>query len=81
MKRNHFFTWPFAVLATQLSWAQIKIEANEKMNPMVQNFVNEVNTNSQLEDMAYELLDGIGPRLVGTPEMLAANEWCRILKN
>ncbi|CAA7197344.1 M20/M25/M40 family metallo-hydrolase [Chryseobacterium potabilaquae] len=75
MKRNHFFTWPLAVLASQLSWAQIKIEANEKINPIVQNFVNEVNTNSQLEGMAYELLDGIGPRLVGTPEMLAANEW------
>jgi hypothetical protein len=47
----------------------------EKLNPVVQNFVNEVNNNSQLETMAYELLDGIGPRLIGTPEMLAANEW------
>lgn len=49
--------------------------STEKLNPVVENFVNEVNNNSQLENMAYELLDGIGPRLVGTPEMLAANEW------
>lgn len=50
-------------------------DSQEKLNPVVQNFVNEINTGSQLEEMASELLDGIGPRLVGTPEMLAANEW------
>lgn len=66
---------PAVVLATQFSWAQIAADSKEKLNPIVQSFVNEVNTNSQLEGMAYELLDGVGPRLVGTPEMLAANEW------
>ncbi|MDZ7649784.1 MAG: hypothetical protein U5K54_23075 [Cytophagales bacterium] len=25
--------------------------------------------------MAHELMDGIGPRLVGSPEMQQANEW------
>lgn len=66
---------PAMVLATQFSWAQVTVDPKEKLNPIVQNFVNEVNTNSQLEGMAYELLDEIGPRLVGTPEMLASNEW------
>lgn len=75
MKITTFFTMPAIVLATQFSWAQVSADPQEKLNPVVQNFVNEVNNNSQLENMAYELLDGIGPRLVGTPEMLAANEW------
>jgi hypothetical protein len=34
-----------------------------------------VNDNSQLKKMAHELLDKIGPRLVGTPNMQQANEW------
>ena len=66
---------PAVVLATQFSWAQAPAKSQEKLNPIVESFVNEANNNSQLENMAYELLDGIGPRLVGTPEMLAANEW------
>lgn len=65
---------PVMMAMTQLSLAQNAVP-QEKLNPIVQNFVNEVNNNSQLETMAYELLDGIGPRLIGTPEMLAANEW------
>lgn len=72
MKINRFFTVPALVLATQFSFAQATADSK---NPIIQNFVSEVNTSSQLEDMAYELLDGVGPRLVGTPEMLAANEW------
>ena len=35
----------------------------------------EVNNNSQLELLATELLDDIGPRLVGSPEMLKASDW------
>ncbi len=31
--------------------------------------------NSQLEQLAYELMDIIGPRLVGTPQMDAAHKW------
>jgi hypothetical protein len=31
-----------------------------------------VNDNSQLKKMAHELLDKIGPRLVGTPNMQQA---------
>ncbi len=40
------------------------------------NVINqEVNNNSQLELLATELLDDIGPRLVGSPEMLKASDW------
>ncbi|MCS3870196.1 hypothetical protein J3D55_003112 [Chryseobacterium ginsenosidimutans] len=75
MKINRFFVMPAIVVATQFSLAQTTAGSQEKLNPVVQSFVNEINTNSQLENMAHDLLDGIGPRLVGTPEMLAANEW------
>ncbi len=35
----------------------------------------EANENSQLEQLAHELMDVIGPRLVGTPQMKQANDW------
>ncbi|MCW1953094.1 MAG: M20/M25/M40 family metallo-hydrolase [Flavobacteriia bacterium] len=36
---------------------------------------NEANNNSQLEILGQELIDGIGPRLVGTPQMKNAHDW------
>lgn len=72
MKINTFFAVPAVVLASQFVNAQ---STTQKLNPIVESFVNETNNHSQLEDMAFELLDGIGPRLVGTPEMLKSNEW------
>ena len=41
----------------------------ETKNLIVEAIVREANDNSQLEKLAHELMDGIGPRLVGTPEM------------
>ena len=35
----------------------------------------EATENSQLEELAYELMDLNGPRLVGTPQMEAAHNW------
>lgn len=37
--------------------------------------VVEANENSQLELLGQELMDGIGPRLVGTPQMKQAHDW------
>ena len=42
---------------------------------MVADIVKEGTGNSQLEQLAFELMDGIGPRLVGTPQMKQANDW------
>ncbi len=42
---------------------------------IVDNIIKEVNENSQLEKLAHELLDVVGPRLVGTPQMQQANDW------
>ena len=44
-------------------------------NPVVDAIITEANENSQLEILAHELLDVIGPRLVGTPEMKQAHDW------
>ena len=37
--------------------------------------VKEANENSQLEMLGHQLMDVIGPRLVGTPQMKKANDW------
>ncbi|MEJ5993337.1 M20/M25/M40 family metallo-hydrolase [Pedobacter sp. Du54] len=42
---------------------------------IVDKIVKEATENSQLEKLAHELLDGIGPRLIGTPQMKKAHEW------
>ncbi|MEQ9403930.1 MAG: M20/M25/M40 family metallo-hydrolase [Cyclobacteriaceae bacterium] len=44
-------------------------------NSIVDEIVKEANENFQLERMAHELMDVIGPRLVGTPQMKQANDW------
>src|SRR6478735_5316464 len=51
-----------------VSFSQIK-------DPIVESIVKEANENSQLEKLAHELIDGIGPRLVGSPQMKQANDW------
>ena len=47
----------------------------QKDNPTVQALIKEATTNSQLETLAHEITDVLGPRLVGTPQMQAANDW------
>lgn len=42
---------------------------------MVKSIMDENRDNSQVEQLAYELLDGIGPRLVGSPKMQQAHDW------
>src|SRR5471030_222628 len=44
-------------------------------NPVIENIVKEETDNSQLQQMAHELFDRIGPRLVGTSLMKKANDW------
>ena len=47
----------------------------QEQDPVVKNIIEEATNNSQLEILAHELLDVIGPRLVGTPQMQQANDW------
>ena len=44
-------------------------------NPVVDRIVKEGTDNSQLEKLAHELFDKIGPRLIGSPGMKKANDW------
>ena len=50
------------------------ITAQEK-DPVIENIIKEANENSNLERLAHELLDVVGPRLVGTPQMEHASKW------
>ena len=44
-------------------------------DPIVAAIIKEANTNSQLKRMSHELMDGIGPRLVGSTKMMQASDW------
>ena len=48
---------------------------SQHKNPVVENIQKEAYENSQLEILGHELLDDIGPRLVGTPQMKHAHDW------
>jgi carboxypeptidase Q len=49
--------------------------AQSKDSLVVAAIIKEANENSQLEKMANELFNGIGPRLVGSPKMQQAHDW------
>lgn len=78
MRRKNYFV--LAVTALLLfsipSSAQFRgFQQPQTLDPMVEKIVEEVNENSNLELLAHELLDIVGPRLVGTPQMDHAHEW------
>lgn len=49
--------------------------AQSKDSLTVAAIIKEASDNSQLEKMANELFNGIGPRLVGSPKMQQAHDW------
>lgn len=68
MKKICTLLFAAAFVFTQTLSAQTKEE-------IIESIINEANDNSLLEQLGYELLDEIGPRLVGTPEMMKAHNW------
>lgn len=50
-------------------------QAQAQQNKIIEDIITEAEKNSQLELLAHELLDVVGPRLVGTPQMQNANNW------
>lgn len=68
MKKLLSFTLLFLLFSSFSMFSQEK-------NPIVENIVKEAYENSQLEILGHELLDDIGPRLVGTPQMQQAHDW------
>lgn len=65
------------LLLGNISYAQRPASAQTQAikDPIVDAIVKEATENSQLEKLAHELMDGIGPRLVGSPKMKQANDW------
>lgn len=53
----------------------ISVNLSAQDQSIINKMVQEANENSQLEVLGQELLDGIGPRLVGTPQMKEAHDW------
>jgi hypothetical protein len=68
MKKSSLFLITLFLTAKMVSIAQTP-------DPVVEAIVKEANENSQLEKLAHELFDEIGPRLVGTPQMQQAHDW------
>ncbi|MDF0720655.1 M20/M25/M40 family metallo-hydrolase [Kaistella sp. PBT33-4] len=58
-----------AALSCTFTWGQTSRETT------VGSIMTETYNNSELERLAYELLDGIGPRLVGSPKMQQSHDW------
>ncbi len=68
MKKSLPFLVVLFMLQGIIAFAQTTQEIVDKI-------VKEANENSQLEPLAHELMDVIGPRLVGTPQMKKAHDW------
>ncbi len=68
MKKLSGLSLGLLLITSTLTQAQTK-------DPVVEGIVKEATENSQLEKLAHELLDVIGPRLVGSPQMQQANDW------
>lgn len=64
----------FSITLSFLLFSTLSIFSQEK-NPVMENIQKEAYNNSQLETLAHQLIDDIGPRLVGTPQMKQANDW------
>jgi carboxypeptidase Q len=73
---NHRFN---SRLKIAMSFAGIMLSsitfAQTTSKSVIDAMMQEENTNSQVQQLAHELFDGIGPRLVGTPQMKKANDW------
>ena len=66
---------PFVLLIISAQLLTAQSSQQKEKDSTIENIVNEVQSNSQLEELAFELIDVIGPRLVGSPAMEKANDW------
>ncbi|HRD57494.1 MAG TPA: M20/M25/M40 family metallo-hydrolase [Ferruginibacter sp.] len=64
-----------AFLVTGILQFSTVASAQKADTTLIKNIIAEANNNSQLTKMGHELLDNIGPRLVGTPQMKQAADW------
>jgi hypothetical protein len=69
------FTVRFMVLAALLLPARAATQSFPTADPVLQAIWDEGTERSQVEHLAQTLLDSLGPRLTGTPELKAASDW------
>jgi hypothetical protein len=60
---------------TVISAQLIHASAQAQQDPVVAAIIKEATENSQLMQRSHELMDGIGPRLVGSTKMVQASDW------
>jgi len=66
----------YLILLLLVSFQITSIFAQDRNHQeIIKAIINEAETNSDLTRLAHELLDVIGPRLVGTPEQQKAHDW------
>lgn len=76
MKKFHAFSMRTAVfLSAALLLNNKPAFAQNRDSLLVQAIVKEATENSQLKPLAHQLLDVIGPRLTGTPQLDQAQAW------
>ncbi|MBW8360542.1 MAG: M20/M25/M40 family metallo-hydrolase [Weeksellaceae bacterium] len=61
-----------ALMFSTMFAAGLSAQTKEQVTKSI---MDETYQNSQLERLAYELMDGIGPRLVGSPKMQQSHDW------
>ncbi len=64
-----------ATIAFSQPWMRVQGPDHTTDDPVVRSIYAEAMDSSQLEVLAHELLDVIGPRLVGSPQSKKAGEW------
>ena len=76
MKRLYISIVALLFIGSSLSAQFGNFQRKQKpVDPVIQHMINEETSNSQLHQIAHELMDKIGPRLVGTPKMQQAHDW------
>src|SRR5690242_7548127 len=76
--RKFAITTILGALILPAAFSQGRREAGPDQAPkdqIIEAIQQEENNNSQLQLLAHQLFDSIGPRLVGTPQMEAARDW------
>ncbi len=63
----------FTSLFITATLGNLSLQAQQE--PTVAAIIKEATENSQLKRMSHELMDGVGPRLVGSTKMLNASDW------
>src|SRR5699024_6919255 len=63
------------LLTILMLFAISSISIGQQKDPTVESIIEEAKQNSHLKTLAHELMDEIGPRLVGTPQNKEARDW------